>query len=815
MQQRVFNQKNINNVFLQLNSIVSTVIKKVVVILIPLLVVACGGGGGSGGSSGGGDTTAPVLTLNGAASVLLSIGSIFADSGASAIDDVDGTVTVTTTGSVNTAEAGSYTITYSATDSAGNTSTLTRTVSISDPDSLTITLNGSANLSVDVNSTFADPGATASDDLSSSIAVTTSGSIDTSIPGSQNITYSATGSLGNSVNVIRVVTVVDPNSPVITLNGSASIDLNVGDTYVEQGATAIDNVDPSVTVIISGSVDTSTPGTYTISYSASDSEGNTSVAQRTIVVSDVTAPAITLNGSANIDLDFNDTYIEQGATATDDVDASVTVITSGAVNTAVPGTYIIVYSATDNAGNNATEIRTIEVSDVIAPVITITGDINIALNIGDTYTEQGATATDDVDGTATVTTSGAVNTALPGTYIITYSATDNAGNNSTVDRTIVVSDVTAPVITLTGPANITLGINVPYVEQGATATDDVDDPVTVTISGTVVISALGTYEIHYDATDSSLNNAIRVTRTVMVADITDPVVTLNGASAITITVGDSFSDPGATALDDVNGVLGVAVTGPPVSKLRLRVGTHILTYTATDAAGNIGSNSLTVTVDPLVPTAPLNDTGVTFGGNYPTGENVTCIGETIDEQDCSHGRDALAGTGSLSKAGAGDAGFDFTKLDSNGDLAAGASSWDCVRDNHTGLVWEKKTIGNKDTTYRWGGLTELLTGSFGTSYNDWDALVNSANGGGGLCGFSDWRVPAREDLRSIVNHIDSMPTIDTTYFTNNINDSYWSASAYAPSSLDAWVIDFSDGFDFTETRDTSTTGYVRLVRGGQ
>jgi hypothetical protein len=64
----------------------------------------------------------------------------------------------------------------------------------------------------------------------------------------------------------------------------------------------------------------------------------------------------------------------------------------------------------------------------------------------------------------------------------------------------------------------------------------------------------------------------------------------------------------------------------------------------------------------------LNDTGVTWGGNAQTGNNTTCTGAVISAQDCSHGRDAKAVAGTLTKVGSGRAGFDFTKLGSTGNV---------------------------------------------------------------------------------------------------------------------------------------------------
>ena len=79
------------------------------------------------------DTTPPVITLNGSNPVNLTVGDSYADAGATATDNVDGTDPVTTAGSVDTTTAGVYTITYSASDAAGNTATATRTVNVAAP----------------------------------------------------------------------------------------------------------------------------------------------------------------------------------------------------------------------------------------------------------------------------------------------------------------------------------------------------------------------------------------------------------------------------------------------------------------------------------------------------------------------------------------------------------------------------------------------------------------------------------------------------------------------------------------------------------
>ncbi|MES2225344.1 MAG: S8 family serine peptidase [Patescibacteria group bacterium] len=88
-------------------------------------------------------------------------------------------------------------------------------------------------------------------------------------------------------------------------------------------------------------------------------------------------------------------------------------------------------------------------ADFVPPVITLTGSANISLTVGNTYTEFGATATDNVDATTTVVVGGdTVNTSSAGTYHVTYDATDLAGNHAAqVVRTVTVSN---PVVSSSG-----------------------------------------------------------------------------------------------------------------------------------------------------------------------------------------------------------------------------------------------------------------------------------------------------------------------------------------------------------------------------
>ncbi len=298
--------------------------------------------------------------------------------------------------------------------------------------------------------------------------------------------------------------------------------------------------------------------------------------------SDSTAPVITLNGDSNVSLVIGDEYVEQGATAQDDSDGSVQVTISGQVNTQAGGEYTVTYSATDSSGNRATQRRTVTVVDNVAPVITITGSTVTNVGVNTEYVEAGAVAIDETDGNVEVIISGSVNTEVMGEYTITYSAEDNAGNTSSVERTVNVIDQTPPVITLNGEDSVSLLDTEQYEELGATAIDNIDGVVAVNIEGTVDSTTAGVYTLTYIALDSAGNEA-SVTRQVTVNDGTAPVITLNGENPLVMFTDEDYVEPGAVAIDNVDGNVVVNVSG---SFDINTAGNYTITYTASDSAGN-------------------------------------------------------------------------------------------------------------------------------------------------------------------------------------------------------------------------------------
>ncbi|WP_198673720.1 immunoglobulin-like domain-containing protein [Algibacillus agarilyticus] len=165
------------------------------------------------------------------------------------------------------------------------------------------------------------------------------------------------------------------------------------------------------------------------------------------VTPDTQAPVITLTGDKVVTHNFGEAYNDLGATSIDNVDGAVTVThnanTTVKINEA--GSYTITYTATDAANNTSSLTRTVNISepvivDTTPPVITLKGDAVVEHDLADNYTDLGASAIDDIDGTVTVTNNMAtvVDLNKVGHYTLTYTATDAAGNSSTLTRDINV-----------------------------------------------------------------------------------------------------------------------------------------------------------------------------------------------------------------------------------------------------------------------------------------------------------------------------------------------------------------------------------------
>ncbi len=185
--------------------------------------------------------TAPVVTMNGAAEMTLTVGDTFTDPGATATDAEDGTLTPVANCNVSTATAGTYTCTYTATDSGDLSDTATRTVTVEEevvePTNTApqISLNGAASVTLEFGATWTDPGATATDTEDGTLTPAVDCPVDTQIAGTYTCTYTATDSGALSASVTRTVVVeeevVEPEPTCVEYSGTYSQLIAMGVAY--------------------------------------------------------------------------------------------------------------------------------------------------------------------------------------------------------------------------------------------------------------------------------------------------------------------------------------------------------------------------------------------------------------------------------------------------------------------------------------------------------------------------------------------------------------------------------------------------------
>ena len=493
---------------------------------------------------------------------------------------------------------GINTIIWTAVDGAGNMAIASQTVTIQDSTSPKI--SAMDDISLEAKSSSQNLVTLTIPEIYDEVGVM---SVTNDAPevfplGETIVTWTATDVIGNISNLSQSIILVDSTAPRIAF----SEDLIIEASSLEQNTLELVTPETSDDVEIS-SVTNDAPevfplGETIVTWTATDSSGNSSSQSYTITFVDTIIPEIlisdetfeaTIFGGTNIPLEFPEI-----------IDIQNTELTNDAPEVFPLGETIVTWTATDDYGNSISNTQSITVLDTISPVIMAPSDFqleasHIENNIIDLI---GVRASDDVE--VISITNDAPEVFPLGETIVTWTATDSSGNSASDSQQISVIDTTTPSIIAPNDIQVEiydkLGVE---IDTGIPTSDDVIDSQPTVTNDAPEVFPLGETIVTWTATDFSGNSA-SATQTITVVDTTSPV--LIAPESIIQEAINHEANPvriGISEYTDIMEVTSITNDAPEVFPL----GETIVIWTATDSSGNSASATQSITIiDTTLPT---------------------------------------------------------------------------------------------------------------------------------------------------------------------------------------------------------------------
>ena len=485
-------------------------------------------------------------------------------------------------GPIDTGFPGTHNITYYILDRSGNMTTLQRAVIVEpDPNAPILTLLGDEETAHQQGETYDDDGVSvvdaSGDDITDPLPVLTItlngqdvGAVDGAVAGTHEIQYDFTdNSARKAIPVFRTVIVADTAPPVITINGDNPVTLPPGVEYLDPGATATDSLDGDITVTVTNSSPATgrfLPGLIIGEFSGLNltSENNESLGV------DPLGPSIAQTSSSP-PWKNNVTYVYTGeiydADGVMSFSESIDDLTHLSINGEVvlnDGTWSTDASVALDLGFGGWFPFELRVNNGTGGA----GQVNAPgfgwdPEGGNNYTAPQNSDADTMDlfRARAADPSILISNSI-GIQTLTYTATDAAGNTTTVVREIIIEDdLTLPVIILQGEGEMTQEAGQPFTDPGYEPQDRKGNvlPGTVQTSGTVDHTQLGEYVLTYDYTDPDGRAAGTLRRYVQVVDTTPPDLQLTDGIKLRWDIGAEWIDPGYSVTDNLDNAPEVSI----------------------------------------------------------------------------------------------------------------------------------------------------------------------------------------------------------------------------------------------------------------
>ena len=438
-------------------------------------------------------------------------------------------------------------------------------------------------------------------------------------------TWHAEDCNGFEATVQQIVTVVDTIAPTLNIPADQNISCDAITELTDFGsATATDNCG-SVEISINEAIVTGLcAGSYEIhrTFTATDLCSNSTSATQVITVSDTVAPVVSAPDSYTVECSDQIQYAP--ATAIDNCGTYSISVNENIIPGGAAGNYTIVrtFMAVDDCGNIGIDTQTITVVDTTAPSLSVPASYTAECSDELTYAD--AVAFDNC-GEVSINVA---NEVIPGnaagnyTIVRTFTASDDAGNESTGTQTITVVDTTAPVIQ--APDNYTIECDQFEAQGDPVATDNCGE---VTINSTDAViegESAGNYTVvrTFTATDDAGNVSFEATQTITVVDTTAPELTI--PADYTAECSDELVYADASATDNCSNatisVYELTVSGNAAGNYEI-----IREFTASDESGNSVTLSQNITVvDTTAPSFDSTPSDITVEcGFIPVAETLT------------------------------------------------------------------------------------------------------------------------------------------------------------------------------------------------
>ncbi|WP_074648734.1 HYR domain-containing protein [Paenibacillus jilunlii] len=524
------------------------------------------------------DTTKPVLTVQGDIVVeAAAVKTPVVVTGASATDIFPVIV-------VNDAPKefpiGTTKVTWTATDANSNIITATQKVIVVDTVKPVLTIPANITKEAEGRRTAVSIGTATAEDIFK-VNITNNAPADFPV-GTTEVSWTAKDENGNVSTAKQLITVKDTTKPVMAIPQDITIEATSPRMELEIGKAQV--TDLFDVLLVNDAPEYFTVGVTKVTWTATDEHGNITSAVQNVTVIDSTDPVLTVPKDVSAEATGIKTPVELGEAAATDI--FKVIVTNNAPDSYAVGQTIVTWTAADENGNVTKKTQTVTITDTTKPLVTLPSDKTAEATGERTKVDIGKPVVTEIF-PVTITNNAPADFPL-GTTEVTWTVTDENGNATIGTQKIKIVDTTKP--KLTAPADLTVEATAvrSIVSLGQPAVTDLFK-VTV-INDAPIDFPVGVTKVTWMATDASGNVAIS-TQNVKVIDSTSPKLHVPEDVRVEAT---DVRTPVQIGIATATDIFPVAVTSNAPADYP--VGTTEVTWTATDANGNVTAGKQKVTV---------------------------------------------------------------------------------------------------------------------------------------------------------------------------------------------------------------------------